>query len=360
MIIAGGGVHYSEAWDALAAFAETCGIPVGETFGGKGAMRGPSPWAIGGFGVTGTPAGARIAAEADLVIAVGTRLTDFSTGSQSAFPHPDVRFIGINVAGHDAYKQGALPVTADAREALTALTAAAREAGIRPDGAYLAEVKGRLDAHSRSLREEVFVDNPGEAMSQARLIRTLNDEARDGDCVIAAAGSPPGDLHRLWDVTGGAACYLEFGYSCMGWELPAGLGTRMAGTHDEVYVYIGDGTYLMNPTELMTAMQEGLKVTVVISENHGYQIIRALQMARAGRSLRQRVPGDGTPVRTAWKGNTWRSISRPTPRVSARGRGDHGPLRLFEHLDRFGDAFRRGRPALHAQVRFSNKWAGKS
>lgn len=285
MIIAGGGVHYSEAWDALATFAGTCGIPVGETFGGKGAMREPSDWAIGGFGVTGTPAGAKIAAEADLIIAVGTRLTDFSTGSQSAFPHPDVRFIGINVAGHDAYKQGALPVTADAREALAALTEAAREAGIGPDETYRAEIGRHLDDYNRSLREEVYVDHPGEAMSQAQLVRTLNEEAQEGDCVIAAAGSPPGDLHRLWDVTGGAACYLEFGYSCMGWELPAGLSTRMAGKHDEVYVYIGDGTYLMNPTELMTAMQESLKVTVVISENHGYQIIRALQMARAGRSF---------------------------------------------------------------------------
>ena len=294
MIIAGGGVHYSEAWDALATFAETCGIPVGETFGGKGAMRESSDWAIGGFGVTGTPTGARIAAEADLIIAVGTRLTDFSTGSQSAFSHPDVRFIGINVAGHDAFKQGALPVTADAREALTALTEAAREAGIRPDETYRAEIGRRMDEYIRSLREEVFVDHPGEAMSQARLIQTLNSEARDGDCVIAAAGSPPGDLHRLWDVTGGAACYLEFGYSCMGWELPAGLGTRMAGKHNEVYVYIGDGTYLMNPTELMTAMQEGLKVTVVISENHGYQIIRALQMARAGRSFGNEFRGRDT------------------------------------------------------------------
>lgn len=297
MIIAGGGVHYSEAWDALAEFAETCGIPVGETFGGKGAMRASSDWAIGAFGVTGTPAGAGIAAEADLVIAVGTRLTDFSTGSQTAFPNPDVRFIGINVAGHDAYKQGALPVTADAREALTALVASAREAGIRTGSSYREEVRRHMDAYHRTLKEEVYVDHPGEAMSQARLIQTLNGEAREGDCVIAAAGSPPGDLHRLWDVTGGAACYLEFGYSCMGWELPAGLGTRMAGKHNEIFVYIGDGTYLMNPTELMTAMQEGLKVTVVISENHGYQIIRALQMGRAGRSFgnefRRRDTGSG-------------------------------------------------------------------
>ncbi len=294
MIIAGGGVHYSEAWDALAECAETCGIPVGETFGGKGAMRSPSAWAIGGFGVTGTPAGAKIAAEADLIIAVGTRLTDFSTGSQSAFQHPDVRFIGINVAGHDAYKQGALPVTADARAALTALTEAAREAGIRPDEAYRMEIGRRMEEYAAALQEEVYVDHPGEAMSQARLIRTLNDEARDGDCVIAAAGSPPGDLHRLWDVSGGAACYLEFGFSCMGWELPAGLGARMAGIRGEVYVYIGDGTYLMNPTELMTAAQEDLKVTVVVSENHGYQIIRALQMARAGRSFGNEFRGRDT------------------------------------------------------------------
>ena len=285
MIIAGGGIHYSEAWNELTEFAEAWGIPVGETFGGKGAMRKSTPWAIGGFGITGTQVGASIASEADLIIAVGTRLTDFSTGSQSAFHHSDVRFIGINVAGHDAYKQGALPIIADAREALTELTEAARTSNIRPNEKYRVKIKTYQDAYEKSLQEEIYVDHPGEAMSQAQLIRTLNEEAQPEDCVIAAAGSPPGDLHRLWDVTTGAACYLEFGFSCMGWELPAGLGTRMSGKHDEIFVYIGDGTYLMNPTELMTAIQENLKVTVVISENHGYQIIRALQMARAGRSF---------------------------------------------------------------------------
>lgn len=285
MIIAGGGIHYSEAWNELTEFAEAWGIPVGETFGGKGAMRKSTPWAIGGFGITGTQVGASIASEADLIIAVGTRLTDFSTGSQSAFQHSDVRFIGINVAGHDAYKQGALPIIADAREALTALSEAARTSNIRPNETYRMKIKTYQDAYEKSLQEEIYVDHPGEAMSQAQLIRTLNEEAQPKDCVIAAAGSPPGDLHRLWDVTAGAACYLEFGFSCMGWELPAGLGTRMSGKHDEIFVYIGDGTYLMNPTELMTAIQENLKVTVVISENHGYQIIRALQMARAGRSF---------------------------------------------------------------------------
>lgn len=285
LIIAGGGVHYAEAWDALKAFAEQCGIPVGETFGGKGAMREASDMALGGLGVTGTPAAGKLASQADLVIAVGTRLTDFSTGSQSAFNHPDVRFISINVAGHDAYKQGALPIVADAREALTALAAAADEAGLRPATGYRKEIADAKGAWNRTLQEEVYIDHPGEAMSGARLIQILNEEAQKGDCVVAAAGSPPGDLHRLWDASRGAACYLEFGFSCMGWEIPAGLGTRMAGKHNEVYVLIGDGTYLMNPTELMTAMQEGLKVTVVISENHGYQIIWSLQMARAGREF---------------------------------------------------------------------------
>ena len=285
MIIAGGGIHYSEAWDALAIFSDTCGIPVGETFSGKGSLRKPTSWAIGGFGIAGTPFGTQIAAEADLIIAIGTRLTDVTTGSQSAFQHPDVKFIGINVAGHDAYKQGALPIIADAREALKSLISAAQEAGIAPDESYRIEVENYKKAFDKTLQEKIYIDHPGEAMSQAQLIQTLNQEARQGDCVIAAAGTPPGDLHRLWNVMDGATCYLEFGFSCMGWEIPAGLGTRMSGKHNEIFVYIGDGTYLMNPTELMTAMQENLKITVIISENHGYQIIRALQMARAGHSF---------------------------------------------------------------------------
>lgn len=285
IIIAGGGVHYSEAWDALKAFAEQCGIPVGETFAGKGAMRGTSDMALGALGVTGTAASAKLVGEADLVISVGTRLSDFSTGSQGAFHHPDVKFIGINVAGHDAYKQGALPILADAREALTALTTAVAEAGIGPDAGYMSDIASVQADWAKNLQENIYIDHPGEAMNQARLIQTLNEEAQDGDCIIAAAGNPPGDLHQLWDVSRGAACYIEFGYSCMGWEIPAGLGARMSQKHNEVYVYVGDGTYLMNPMELMTAIQEGLKITVVISENHGYQIIWSLQMLRAGREF---------------------------------------------------------------------------
>lgn len=285
LIIAGGGVHYSECSQELQAFAEEFGIPVGETFGGKGAMRRVSELALGGMGVTGTPAAGKIATEADVILAIGTRLTDFTTGSQSLFQHPNVRFIHINVEAHDAYKMGALPVVADAREAIVSLTEAARRMGLKPNNGYLAEVRKLQLAWQQQVLGEVYCQVPGEAMSQGQLIQVLNEEAKEGDSIVAAAGSPPGDLHKLWDVTGDRKCYLEFGFSCMGFELPAGLGIRMAQPAGEAYVFIGDGTYFMNPTELLTAMQEGLKVTVVISENHGFQVIRQLQMGRAGRSF---------------------------------------------------------------------------
>src|SRR5438552_2469072 len=285
VIIAGGGIHYSEAWQELQDFAEALGIPVAETFAGKGALRNASPMALGGHGLEGTGAAAALVSQADLVVCIGTRLTDFATGSQSCFNHPQVRFVSINVSGHDAYKQGAVPITADAREALRALHQAAKAANIRPRPAYLEEITGACKAWAEKLQREVFTHQEGEAMSQGELIQALNHEARAGDTVIAAAGGPPGDLLKLWDASAGRACHLEFGYSCMGYEMPAGLGVRLAQPKGEVYVFIGDGTYLMNPTELMTALQEDLKITVVISENHGYQCIRRLQMWRTGISF---------------------------------------------------------------------------
>ncbi|MBI2941550.1 MAG: 3D-(3,5/4)-trihydroxycyclohexane-1,2-dione acylhydrolase (decyclizing) [Chloroflexi bacterium] len=285
VVIAGGGVHYAEAWTELEAFSEAFGIPVGETFAGKGAIRNRSALSLGGFGITGTPAAAKIVSQSDLVIAIGTRLTDFTTGSHSVFQHPEVKFVSINVCGHDAHKLGALPIVADAREALRALTAAARSAGVAPNREYVEEVAAAKAEWERQVRDEVDRPVPGEAMSQGQLVRALNAEAREGDTVIAAAGGPPGDLHKLWDVSGGRVCHLEFGYSCMGYEIPAGLGVRMAQPTGEVYVFVGDGTYLMNPTELVTAAQEELKITVVIAENHGYQVIRQLQMNRVGHSF---------------------------------------------------------------------------
>jgi 3D-(3,5/4)-trihydroxycyclohexane-1,2-dione acylhydrolase (decyclizing) len=285
VILAGGGVHHADACRELQELAETLGIPVGETFAGKGAMLDRSELAMGGHGLEGTGASATIVSEADLVICVGTRLTDFATGSQSCFKNPRVRFISINVCGHDAYKQGALPIVADARVALRVLKDVAVATGIRPRPSYLAEVAAARKQWNDLLQREVFTPHPGEALSQAELIQTLNQEARSGDTVIAAAGGAPGDLLKLWDATQERNCHLEFGYSCMGYEIPAGIGVRLAQPAGEVYVLIGDGTYLMNPTELMTALQENLKITVVVSENHGYQCIRRLQMWRTGVSF---------------------------------------------------------------------------
>jgi 3D-(3,5/4)-trihydroxycyclohexane-1,2-dione acylhydrolase (decyclizing) len=285
LIIAGGGIHYSEAWKELQAFAEKFGIPVGETFVGKGSIRKQSDILLGGLGVTGTASAGKIASQADLVIAIGTRLTDFTTGSHSAFNNPDVKFISINVNAHDAYKMGALPIVADAREALKALTKAATKAEVAPNSRYLKEIADAKKEWDKVLKTEVYVSRPNEAMSQGELIGIINEEAKSGDTIITAAGGPPGDLHKLWDASGGRNISLEFGYSCMGYEIPAGIGQRMAQPNGEVYVYIGDGTYLMNPTELVTAMQEGLKITVIIADNHGFQIIRNLQMNRVGRSF---------------------------------------------------------------------------
>ena len=282
VLIAGGGVHYSEAGRELALLAAQCGIPVAETFGGKGAVAEDAWYLLGGLGLEGNPATNEVVKSADLVVSVGTRLTDFATGSQSLFQNPAVRFVSVNVTDRDARKEGALPIVADAREALAALAAAAAEAGVATSEEYRREVV-RLRERWLATRAAVAEQAPGEAMSQGQLILTLNEFLRPGDTVIAAAGGPPGDLLKIWDATGGRNCHLEFGYSCMGYEIPAGIGVRMAQEGGEVYVYVGDGTYLMNPTELVTAAQEGLKMTVVISENHGFQCIRRLQMWRAGR-----------------------------------------------------------------------------
>ena len=285
MIIAGGGVHYSEAWDALHAVATTFGIPVSETHAGKGALRGAPEWSLGGHGVEGTAASARLAEEADLVIAVGTRLSDFVTASQSLFHHPGVRFIGINVCAMDAFKQGAVPVVADARLALEALLEAGRAAGVAFPGYEkdMAEAQANWD---KVVRTEAYGDHPGEAMSEGQVIEVLNQQSQGTDTVVAAAGGPPGNILKLWDVSNGSRCHIEFGYSCMGYELPAGIGVRMAtGDEGEVYVYVGDGTFLLNPMELITALQERLKVTVVVIDNHGFQVIRRLQMWRSGHAF---------------------------------------------------------------------------
>jgi 3D-(3,5/4)-trihydroxycyclohexane-1,2-dione acylhydrolase (decyclizing) len=282
IIIAGGGVHYSEAWTELKEFAEAFSIPVAETSAGKGAFRGRSDLRLDGIGVTGSPAAGAVARDADLVICIGTRLTDFPTGSRSLFQHPDVRFLSINVSGHDAGKMGALGVLADARDALRELLAAGREAGIAADPGYVAAVRATRDSWRERLEQDVLATTGDEPLTQSQMLGILNRQAADGDTVVAAAGSPPGDLLQMWDCSGGRHAHLEFGYSCMGYEIPASLGVRLAQPDGEVYTFIGDGTFLMNPSELATAVQEGLKITVTLSRNHGFQCIRDLQLRSSG------------------------------------------------------------------------------
>lgn len=293
LVIAGGGVLYADASDALATFAETFGIPIVETFAGKGSVVPDAWWGMGGVGVEGNPAANALAAEADLVIHVGTRLTDFTTASQSIFADPDVRFASINVNARDARKQGAIGIVADARLGIAALHAAADAAGVaaRPDWERRArtvkEAWGPVRAAALARPDRTGPDDGAPTsqpttMTQGELIGVLQAAARPGDTIVAAAGGPPGDLLKVWDATGGRTCHLEFGFSCMGYELPATLGVRLASPDGAVIALIGDGTFLMQPTELVTALQEGLAITVVIAENHGFQVIRRLQTMRNG------------------------------------------------------------------------------
>lgn len=285
LVIAGGGVHYSDATAELESFAAEFGIPVVETFGGKGAVQSREWWQMGGLGLEGNPASNTLAAEADVILHVGTRLTDFATGSQSLFANPDVRFASINVTETDAVKQGASAIVADAKLALDALRDAARDAGAQPRPDWAERARSAAADWAPRRAEALSGSVARNPMSQGQLIGVLQEEARAGDTIVAAAGGPPGDLQKVWDATEGRHCHLEFGFSCMGYELPASIGVRMAQPQGEVITFIGDGTFLMQPTELVTAVAEGLKITVVISENHGFQVIRRLQLMNSGRDF---------------------------------------------------------------------------
>ena len=285
LVIAGGGVRYSEAEAALASLSRAYAVPVAETSAGKGVMA-AGPLNLGGIGVNGTGAARRVAARADLVLCVGTRLTDFTTGSLSLFADPSVRFVGVNVCAADAVKLGATPLVADARLALEALTAGVARAEMRPDvveaqAAWGAEVSPRPMGFSRRVVYE-----------------TVNADARAGDWIVAAAGWSPGDLLKLWKVPVGGHAHLEFGFSCMGHELPSALGIRMhEGPDGEVFVIVGDGSLLMAPGELLTAVQEGLKVTVIVVDNAGFGSIDALARDTTGVSLGNRFVGrDGAAL----------------------------------------------------------------
>ncbi len=276
LIVAGGGVLYSEATEALARFAAGTGIPVGETQAGKGSLAFDHPQNLGAIGVTGTP-GANIAArEADLVIAIGTRLSDFTTASKTAFQHPGVRFINVNVAEMDAFKHAALPVVADARVALEKLGAALSGYHVGPEYAEcIVHWKERWEAET----DRLFGLRHGPPVSQGEVIGAVNRASRPQDVVVCAAGSLPGDLHKLWRTRQPNGYHLEYGYSCMGYEIAGGLGVKMAHPDREVYVMVGDGSFLMMSSEIATSIQEKCKLNIVVLDNHGFSSIGGLSQS---------------------------------------------------------------------------------
>ncbi|MBI5083082.1 MAG: 3D-(3,5/4)-trihydroxycyclohexane-1,2-dione acylhydrolase (decyclizing) [Acidobacteria bacterium] len=301
-IVAGGGVLYSQASAALASFALRTGIPAGETQAGKGSLPFDHPRNLGAVGVTGTP-GANIAArEADLVIAVGTRLSDFTTASKTAFQNPGVRFININVAEFDAFKHAGLPLIADARVALEQLEAAL--AGYSVEQAYSSAI-GEWKAQWEVETDRIFNLRHGPPVSQGEIIGAVSRAARPQDVVLNAAGSLPGDLHKLWRTHQPGGYHMEYGYSCMGYEIAGGLGVKMADPSREVYVMVGDGSFLMMSSEIATSIQEGYKLKLIVLDNHGYSSIgvlsRAIGSGGFGTDYRCRtatgsLDGDNVPV----------------------------------------------------------------
>jgi 3D-(3,5/4)-trihydroxycyclohexane-1,2-dione acylhydrolase (decyclizing) len=276
LIIAGGGVIYSEATEVLAQLVERSGIPLGETQAGKGSLPFDHPQSLGGLGVTGTAAANAIAAEADLVIGIGTRYSDFTTASNTAFQHPSVRFVNINITDFDASKNGALSLTGDARVTLQELGAMVADFRVTPDYAsQIAELRKRWAAEVA----RIYRLGHGPLPSQGEVIGALDRFTAPTDIVVNAAGSAPGDLHKLWQAQDPKQCHVEYGYSCMGYEIPGGLGVKLAAPEREVYVLIGDGSYLMMSHDLVTAIQEGLKITVVLVDNGGYSSIGGLSQA---------------------------------------------------------------------------------
>jgi 3D-(3,5/4)-trihydroxycyclohexane-1,2-dione acylhydrolase (decyclizing) len=273
MIVSGGGTIYSEATGALRSFVERTGIPVGETQAGKGSMTYDHPLALGAVGATGTLAANRAAREADLVIGVGTRWTDFTTASKTAFQNPGVRFVNVNVADFDAAKHEGVRLVGDARATLEALAEALGghevEAGYR-------EASEKANREWDREVERLYALEHGPLPAQSEVIGTVNSFSDPEDVVVCAAGSMPGDLHKLWRTRDPKGYHVEYGYSCMGYEIPGGLGVKMAAPEREVYVMVGDGSYLMMNSEIVTSVQEGYKLTVVLVDNSGFASIGAL------------------------------------------------------------------------------------
>lgn len=273
LIVAGGGVHYSQANAALRAFADATGIPVGETQAGKGSLPYDHPLNLGAIGTTGTEGANVLAREADLIIGIGTRYTDFTTASNTAFQHPQVRFINVNVAEFDAYKRGAIPLVGDARAALEELLAAVGD--FRTQDAYRQRAQRFNKAWDAEVHRIYHLEHEP-LLSQGEVVGMVNTFSCPQDVMLCAAGSLPGDLHKLWRTRDPRGYHLEYGYSCMGYEIAGGMGVALADPDRDVYVLVGDGSYLMLNSELVTMVQEGIKVVIVILDNHGFASIGGL------------------------------------------------------------------------------------
>src|SRR5690625_292376 len=301
LVVAGGGVVYSEASAALTAFADATGIPVVDTQAGKGAIAWDHPSAAGGVGATGNAAANALAAAADVVIGVGTRYTDFTTASRTAFRHPQVRFVNLNVKAFDAAKHAGEMVVADAREGLTALTAAL--AGHRVPDEYAREVTERV-ADWQRVTEECYHRGHGPLPAQTEIFGVLNELMGEEDVLVNASGSMPGDLQALWRTRSPVQYHLEYGYSCMGYEIPAALGVKLARPESEVVAVVGDGSFQMAPQEVATIVAEGVKVVLVLLQNHGWASVGARSEShgsqRFATEYRMRDPEtgmlDGAPV----------------------------------------------------------------
>jgi len=273
LLILGGGAHYSEALEAIRVLVDQTGIPIAETFAGKGGLPYDHESNLGALGVTGTPGANRIAQEADLIIGVGTRYSDFTTASKSLFQNNKVRFININIASFDAAKHHGLMLTGDAKVTVEELLTGLSDYKVSPS--YSTRVKSLCRAWDEKV-SEVYNYRHHPQMSQGEIIGAVNDLASDDAIMVAAAGSLPGDLHKLWRTKNAKGFHLEYGYSCMGYEIAGGLGAKMACPDREVYVMVGDASYLMLAQEIVTSVQEGLKLIVILIDNNGYKSIGSL------------------------------------------------------------------------------------
>ncbi|HEX2100540.1 MAG TPA: 3D-(3,5/4)-trihydroxycyclohexane-1,2-dione acylhydrolase (decyclizing) [Candidatus Synoicihabitans sp.] len=321
-LVAGGGVHYSDAADALASFVDATGVPVGVTQAGKGALLESHPLGLGSVGATGTLAANRLAEAADVVVLVGTRLSDFTTASKTIFQHPKVRFIAINVQAADAAKHGALPLVGDARATLDALRTAVA-------GWSAPEAHHRAIARARAAWDKAWQamalppPSPDGRLYLSEVIRLLNEHCGPGATVVHAAGGIPGDIHKLWRGKSSTDYHSEYGYSCMGYEIAGALGVKLAAPQRDVYAFLGDGSYLMLNQELVTAVQERRKITIVLTDNHGFGCIQNLQRACGGRpfgnEFRHRTDAghrlEGAPVDIDFEANA-RSLGATTFRAT--------------------------------------------